>query len=244
MTVDHRAFDIAHTLTQGDPPEHNSNWESPLPKRRKPDNSVRVALNLHTYVRKEADVDTLFSSSEGLRTNLLGNATSAPVTSSLDEELMHMDPPPAKPCDVEYVKVGDKGSTKTGKWVRSEPESGYEMINANATDPFPELAEQSLGLEERDQYARIDPDSPYIEFPSERKFARAEWGLRQEEVQQQARRVVNRAQNIVAEVQEVIAQSLHAARRHPVRRWTRGRSTSPEPEEVHAQSHTELDYSR
>lgn len=130
LNDEQRAFAPAYALEHGDPPEYGPKWASPLPKRRKLDDSLHVTLDSHGYVHKEADVDLLFSPSEVLTADFLEDATSVPATSRLQEGSSYMESLPTKPLDVKDVKIGDGDTAKTGSW-RSEPETGYERIDTS-----------------------------------------------------------------------------------------------------------------
>lgn len=224
LTPEQRDFVTTYIANQGDPPEYGSKWAPPLPKRRRLDSGVRVVIDTHTYVRREADVDLLFASSTE---DFLQDTPSTPTTSGSipRREPGHMNPPPARPYDIEDLETREKNTAKTKEWVHSVPDPGYVRIDTsgyykkgNLWDIYREAQRaEAEGFHDAipggsDQQTP-GPDKPYepdelaAEIPTEREIARAEWQIRQIVVQQNAQQAVAGAQRSIAGAQQMIAES-------------------------------------
>lgn len=129
LNSEQTAFADAYALQQGDPPAYGSKWAQPL-KYRQVTSEVRVALNSHIYVRKEADVDLLFSSPDELTTEFLENATSVPAPNPLVAGSRHMNPRPKRPHDIQNMEIEGRNTAEVG-WFQSIPEPGYTRIDTS-----------------------------------------------------------------------------------------------------------------
>lgn len=224
LTPEQRDFVTTYIANQGDPPEYGPKWAPPLPKRRRLDSSVRVVIDTHTYVRREADVDLLFSSS---RADFLQDTPSTPTTSGSVPRPGpgHMNPPPARPHDIEDLEMREKNTAKTREWVRSVPDPGYVRIDTsgyykkgNLWDIYREAqraeAEGSYPAVPRgsDQQTPgsgklYEPDELDAEIPTESEIARAERQIQQIVVQQNAQQAVAGAHRSIAGAQQMIAEN-------------------------------------
>ena len=150
-----------------------------------------------------------------------------------------------------YARTDTSGDSKTlDDWnkyhgaLRAEAEepnfhSDFDA-DSDTTEEDPELAERFLPLNRPDEDRSPTPGDLNAEMQTAREIAGTEWQIQQAEVRQRAQRLEDRTREIIAEIQEVIAQSPRLPQSAPRRRRRQNCSPSPAPEEVHAQKYAEL----